>query len=157
MLSQYKHSAVYAGNNEVYDGLEPGQTVSEHAFSTVYSDYGNVFDGSIQYWSGGSPPTFGITTASPLPKGSVYSSTNRVSYSDTLSAQGGNPPYTWTLTTGSKLPPGLRLTKKTGRISGRAKTAGTYSFTVQVADHKTATHPPTQNKATKAFSITISS
>jgi large repetitive protein len=157
VLSEYKHSGIYAGGNEVWDALEPGDNVAEHTFATLYSDYGNVYDGAIQYWTGGTAPSFGITTTSPLPKGSVYSKTNKVSYSDTLAAQGGNPPYSWTLTSGSKLPPGLRLKKKTGLIYGRAKTAGTYSFTVQVEDTKTKTKPPTQNKATGTFSITINS
>jgi hypothetical protein len=157
VLAQYKHSGIYAGNNELWDALEPGDNVAEHPFATVYSDYGNVYDGAVQYWTGGTGPTFGITTTSPLPKGWVYSKTNKVSYSDTLSGQGGNPPYSWTLTKGSKLPPGLRLKKKTGLISGRAKKAGTYSFTVQVADAKTKAKPPTQNKTTGTFSITINS
>jgi cell wall-associated NlpC family hydrolase len=157
VLSQYTHSGIYAGDNEVYDALAAGDNVAEHTFASIYSDYGNVYDGAIQYWTGGTAPSFGITTTSPLPKGSVYSKTNKVSYSDTLRAQGGNPPYSWTLTKGSKLPPGLRLKKKTGVISGKAKTTGTYSFTVQVADTKTKTKPPTQNKATSTFSITINS
>jgi hypothetical protein len=40
-------------------------------------------------------------------------------------------------------------------ISGKATTAGTFSFTVQVVDTKTKTKPPTQNKATAVLSITI--
>ena len=100
----------------------------------------------------------GISTTS-LPNGSVYSKTNKVSYSATLSASGGNPPYKWSLVKGSgTLPPGLTL-KSTGVISGKAKTAGTYSFTVQVVDtktKKTKTTPSTQNTATATLSITIS-
>ena len=55
---------------------------------------------------------------------------------------------------GSSLPPGLKLSTK-GVISGKAKTAGTYTFTVQVVDTKTKTKPPTENKATATLSITI--
>ena len=51
-------------------------------------------------------------------------------------------------------PPGLKLSSK-GVISGKAKTAGTYSFTIQVVDTKTKAKPPTQNKATAVLSITI--
>jgi len=40
-------------------------------------------------------------------------------------------------------------------ISGKAKTAGTYDFTVQVVDKKTKTKPPAQNTATATLSITI--
>lgn len=49
----------------------------------------------------------------------------------------------------------LKLSSK-GVISGKAKTAGTYTFTVQVVDTKTKTKPPTQNIATATLSITIS-
>jgi hypothetical protein len=98
---------------------------------------------------------FGVTTTT-LPSGSVYSKTNKVFYSVTLAAAGGNPPYKWSVASGSgPLPPDLML-KSTGVISGKPKKAGTYSFTVQVVDTKTKTKPPTQNRATQALSITIS-
>jgi hypothetical protein len=61
----------------------------------------------------------------------------------------------WTLVSGSSLPPGLKLSSK-GVISGKAKTAGTYAFTVQVADTKTKTNPKRLNTATATLSITIS-
>jgi hypothetical protein len=95
----------------------------------------------------------GITTTS-LPDGSVYSKTNKVLYSTTLLASGGNPPCKWTLSSGS-LPPGLKLSSK-GVISGKPKTAGTYSFSVRVVDTKTKTKPRTQNMATATLSIAIS-
>ncbi len=69
---------------------------------------------------------------------------------------GGTPHYKWSLTSGSSpLPPGLKL-QAIGVFSGKAKTAGTYSFTVRVADTKTKTKPPVQNMATAELSITIS-
>jgi hypothetical protein len=69
VLSQTKHAAVYAANNEIYDALEPGDTVPEHPFAPAYSHYGNVYDGAIQYWTGGSPPAFGIHHPLPAPQG----------------------------------------------------------------------------------------
>lgn len=96
----------------------------------------------------------GITTTS-LPSGSIYTKTNKVTYSVTLAVSGGNPPYKWSLVVASSLPPGLKLSS-TGVISGKAKTAGTYSFTVQVVDTKTKAKRPMQNKATAELSITIS-
>ncbi len=97
-----------------------------------------------------------ITTAS-LPNGSVYSKTSKVTYSATLQAEGGNPPYKWSLPTGysSHFPPGLKLRKSTGLIFGKATTPGTYYFTVQVVDQKPKTKPHTQNFATASLSITI--
>lgn len=94
-----------------------------------------------------------ITTTS-LPDGSVYSKSNKVTYSTTLDAGGGHPPYTWSLMAGSKLPRGLKLSSK-GVISGKAKTAGTSSFTVKVVDTKSKTKPHTQDTASAALSITI--
>lgn len=53
-------------------------------------------------------------------------------YSAALKATGGTVPYTWNLISGG-LPSGLAL-GTSGTISGTAKTAGTYSFTIQVKD-----------------------
>ena len=58
-------------------------------------------------------------------------------YSQTLTAAGGVPPYTWTLATGgivaSQLPAGLTLSSG-GVISGTALAAGSTTFTVQLSD-----------------------
>ena len=103
-------------------------------------------------------PQLAITTES-LPNGSLWNKNNRVTYSATLAADGGNPPYKWSLASGSSpLPPDLKLSAK-GVISGRVTTAGTYQFTVQVVDKKTRGNQPapsTQNSATQTLSIRIS-
>jgi cell wall-associated NlpC family hydrolase len=154
-LGDYTHSGIYAGSGQMWDALEPGDTVQAIAFDTVYSDYGNVYQGAVRY-GGGSAPSLTISTTS-LPAGSVYSKSANNKYSATLSATGGNPPYKWSLAKGSAhLPPGLKLSSK-GIISGKAKKAGTYHFTVEVKDTKTKTKPPTQNEATQPLSIDISS
>jgi hypothetical protein len=58
-----------------------------------------------------------------------------------LSATGGVQPYTWTISNG-QLPAGLTLTSD-GSVSGTPTSAGTFAFTVQVADagNSTATIP----------------
>ena len=99
------------------------------------------------------PTSLTITTSSLL-SGKLYSKTNKVQYSSTLTAVAGNAPYKWTLVAGSALPPGLKLSK-TGVISGKATAAGTFLFTVQVTDTKTKTKPPVQQVATRLFFITI--
>lgn len=84
-----------------------------------------------------------ITTSS-LPSaevGVVYPNT-------TLTANGGQPPYSWSSSSGA-LPPGLGLSGN-GKISGTPTTAGSYTFTVTVADNNT---PPQTANAT--LSITI--
>ena len=55
----------------------------------------------------------------------------------TLTATGGQPPYSWTIIAGA-LPPGMTLSSD-GVISGTPTVAGTASFTVQVSDAASAT------------------
>lgn len=55
-------------------------------------------------------------------------------YSAVLQADGGVPPYSWSLLAGS-LPPGLSLSSS-GAISGTPTTKGSFSFSVQAKDSK---------------------
>lgn len=73
-----------------------------------------------------SAPPLTITTTS-LPGG-----TEGTSYSATINATGGSPPYSFTVSAGT-LPPGLNLSSA-GVISGTPSTANTYNFTVRVSD-----------------------
>jgi hypothetical protein len=73
----------------------------------------------------GSPPT--ITTPSLAP------GLLRQAYGQALAATGGIPPYQWSVPEGL-LPPGLRLEAAPGQITGDPGQAGTFSFTIQVAD-----------------------
>lgn len=83
-----------------------------------------------------------ITTTS-LPSGEMG-----IAYSQTLTASGGTPPYTWSISAGSP-PSGLSLNASTGVISGTPATAfGIFNFTVQVTGSA-------GGAATKALSITI--
>jgi hypothetical protein len=82
-----------------------------------------------------------LTTS--LPNGS----TGTVYPLQQLSAGGGQPPYRWSVTTGT-LPPGLTLDGVFGRISGTPTTNGNYPFTLTVTDNTSAT-------ATGKLSITI--
>ncbi len=54
-------------------------------------------------------------------------------YSVTLTADGGIPPYHWTLSSGT-LPAGLTLDATTGSIAGTAVTDGSYAVTVHARD-----------------------
>ena len=84
-----------------------------------------------------------ITTDS-LPDGQV-----RVAYAPvTLAAANGTTPYRWTVEKGSRLPAGLRLNARTGIISGKPRTVGSSTFTVQVKDAD-------KNTAEKSFTLTI--
>jgi hypothetical protein len=66
-----------------------------------------------------------------LPPGGV-----NMPYSATLLAVGGQTPYTWSLPTGSTLPPGLSLSAS-GMISGTPTMTGMFNFNVQVTDSST--------------------
>ena len=85
------------------------------------------------------PPA--ITTGTPA---DGYLTT---AYSQLLTATGGKPPYSWSITTGA-VPAGLSLALSTGVISGTPTVTGVGSFTVQVKDATNAT-------TTKALTITI--
>jgi hypothetical protein len=84
-----------------------------------------------------------ITTTS-LPGGAVGAS-----YSATLAASGGTPPYTWSIASGA-LPTGLSLNGSSGVISGTPTATGTFSFTARVTDSAAQT-------ATKSLSIAVTS
>jgi hypothetical protein len=91
-----------------------------------------------------------VITTSSLPD-----APSRLTYSQTLSATGGTPPYTWSLASGT-LPPGLSLNAD-GTITGdtsailptdNTANAGTYTITINVSDSQT---PP--GNGTKSFTI----
>jgi hypothetical protein len=67
------------------------------------------------------------TNPSSLPSG-----ISGASYSANLAADGGTPPYSWSILSGS-LPTSLQLAAG-GLISGTPDPAGTFTFTVQVTD-----------------------
>lgn len=54
-------------------------------------------------------------------------------YMTRLEAEGGTVPYRWKIVSGH-LPPGLKLYRNTGVITGRPRHAGTYRFTIQLVD-----------------------
>ena len=72
------------------------------------------------------------------------------SYSQTLAAVGGTGAYTWSLTSGDSLPPGLHLSSA-GVISGMPTASGTSTFTVQVADPG----PPVQTVTSTLLTIGV--
>jgi hypothetical protein len=72
-------------------------------------------------------PALTIATAAALPQGVAFTP-----YSAALSATGGLPPYTWSIS-GGALPNGLTLST-TGAISGTPTVSGDFTFTAQVAD-----------------------
>src|SRR5262249_39071985 len=82
-----------------------------------------------------------ITTTSPLPGGDVG-----LSYLHSITATGGKPPYTWSISSGAP-PSGISL-NAIGTLFGIPSSAGGFSFTVQVTDSSQAT-------ASATFSLTV--
>lgn len=96
------------------------------------NNLGNYAERTFSLTVSGTPQTLAITTLS-LPNGTVG-----VLYSQAVTANGGSGSYSWSLNIGSgPLPPGLILSSSgtpSTTISGNPTTAGTYNFTVRVAD-----------------------
>lgn len=86
-------------------------------------------------------PPLTITSTSPL-TGAELDTT----YSQALTAVGGEEPYLWTVENGS-LPDGISMSTD-GTLNGTPTAVGVCTFTIQVADNVTST-------ATKAFSLTV--
>ena len=83
--------------------------------------------------------------ATPLPDG-----VQSFAYSQILTATGGTPPYTWSVSSGA-LPDGLSLDPNSGIISGTPTGTGSPSFTVEVTDSAS----PTPQTATQTLTLTV--
>ncbi len=135
--------ALTAGTNRIEGTVSSSATTS--TFTVQATDSGSpsqsVTKGLTIYVY--DPPT--ITTSSPLTSG-----TEGTPYSVTLSASGGNTPYSWIVEVPGSLPPGLSVNSSTGEISGTPTNDGNYSFVIRLTDSSN----PNQTY-NKAFSVTI--
>lgn len=104
-LQEFEAVAVDEANKIIYIGDEKAQSIL--ALTTIL------------------PLT--ISTTSPLPP-----AVSGQAYSQNISATGGTPPYTYSVT-GGALPTGISLAPN-GAMSGSTSLCGRYSFTVQVLD-----------------------
>ncbi|HLL54699.1 MAG TPA: putative Ig domain-containing protein, partial [Myxococcaceae bacterium] len=90
--------------------------------------------------------TLAVFTAISVSTSSLADGYAGTAYSATLSATGGQAPYSWSITAGA-LPGGLTLSTS-GSVAGTPTAAGSSSFTVQVTDANGAS-------ATRALTINI--
>ena len=110
-------------------------------FSVTVTDSANLTaTGTVNLPINNGPPR--ITTQSP-----IFGGTVGAPYVQTFQATGGNPPYTWTITSGDA--GGLILDPATGNLQGTPQTTGTFNFTIQAADRSGTT-------TTQAFSLVVS-
>jgi large repetitive protein len=92
--------------------------------------------------TGTGPITITVNALSPLTfTGTLPNAIQNVAYAQTLTAQGGLPPYTYTLSTGA-LPAGINLSTNTDSpqgavFSGTPTVVGLSAFTVTVTDSET--------------------
>ena len=86
------------------------------------------------------PATPVVITGTRLP-----AATFGVPYSQVLNAVGGVPPYAWSVSDGSALPPGFIL-GDTGALTGLAEGEGAHAFALDVLDAD-------GNRATQAFTL----
>ena len=103
---------------------------------------GNTATKAFTLSVGPAAPLVITNQSSVLPTGRVG-----VFYETGVFPGGGVPPYSWSRVAGT-LPPGLTVQTSPGRVRGTPTTAGTYAFTLRVADSAGST-------ATQQFTITI--
>jgi hypothetical protein len=139
--AQGTNNPLFTFNGLIFDGTRFVVAATLGTVSTIGSGdvtgfpSGEVFGAFIP-----SSTAVQVTTTS-LPDG-----TTNVPYSQTLTASGGQTPYTWTIISNA-LPAGLSLSGG-GVISGTPTAAVTTNFIVQVKDN-------TNSIATQALSLTI--
>ncbi len=124
-------------------GVVSGTPTSAGAFSFTVQVTDSQGNTAIRAFSLNVVLNLSVTTASP-----ITAATAGVAYAQALAASGGQPPYTWALTSGD-LPPGLSLSAA-GILTGTPTTSGSYTFTVQVTDNTRAT-------ASAPITVTITS
>lgn len=114
-------------------------TAGSYSFTVLVTDAGSATDSKALNWTVNAAPA--ITTSS------LNATTVGATYSASPAATGGTGSRTWTVASGA-LPAGVSLNASTGALTGTPSSAGTASFTLQVADTNSIT-------ASQALSIVV--
>jgi hypothetical protein len=110
----------------------------------VTDSHGQTYDAPVTFTFS---PIF-HTTQTNLPRALL-----QAGYSFQFTAIGGAPPYTWTATNPSNLPPGVSVTSS-GQLAGTPTTAGTYTFSVMATDTASSSITNSYTLQVTPFSIT---
>lgn len=128
----------------VTDGTPPaGTTLDNSGKVSGTPTAAGAFRYTIRATDSGKPvqtattkPVSGTIELANLNITSTPSATTRVgqSYFQTNVANGGTPPYKYSVETDGTLPAGTTLNPETGVVSGTASTAGAFSYVIQATD-----------------------
>ncbi len=113
---------------------------SVHPTAARYQTFAHDINTNMIYWWGtnwtqgpqASVSVIGSTSPLRITTAALAACTNGLTYSQSLQAAGGHPPYTWSVMSGS-LPASISLSS-TGLISGLATPAGNYNITLGLTD-----------------------
>jgi len=129
--------------------LQPsgGTITGKTTRSGLYSFTAKVTDSDGQ--SAMQPFTIAVSSALSVANTTLVEADAGVSYTASLTANGGVMPDVWSLATGS-LPAGMQLQASSGTITGTTAITGSYRFTAKVTDSYGQT-------ATLPFTLTVTS
>jgi hypothetical protein len=150
-LKPQANASVYRYSSANLGAIEhpADQPVSESGFSATFPASSITLFVILPEASGIVKPPPNLTIISIVSGSQLPNATLGTSYTDTISATGGVKPYNWSLAKGTGLPPGIKLNRNSGVISGRPGRAGGFTFTVQVKDKQ-------GKKANSVFSLNVS-
>jgi large repetitive protein len=105
---------------------------------------------------GAASKSFTISVASPVTISAAdFTSSVGVAVSQNVTAGGGVPPYTFSITSTGSLPGGLQLGASTGTISGAPNATGTFPVTLQAKDADGRTASASITITVTSLSLTI--
>jgi hypothetical protein len=132
--------------------MPPGLTLSSTGTISGTPTAGGSFSFTITATDSSSPAQTGsqkYTVTVSAPTITLSPRTLKVvpglAFSQTITATGGTPKYTFSITKGS-LPSGLTLNNTTGVITGTTHAAGRFTFTITAKDSSTGTGPFTGSR-----------
>jgi len=117
------------------DGVAPDQAAGDGVFVGTWTPTSG--SDRLTFSSPAGSETFDLPPLEMVPVALYHGSVEKP-FSVFLQAEGGQPPYAWSLTWGS-LPPGLVLDGASGEIAGTPEASGVYAFSVQAGDTLGAT------------------